>query len=231
MTVRKTPLLIGEYYHIYNRGVDKRVIFLDEHDHKRFMMLLYLCNGTNPVDMRKYFDKNNNNKGQPFVDFVEIFSIDRGEQIVDIGAYCLMPNHFHILVHERVEGGISMFMEKLSTAYSMYFNRKYERKGSLFEGRFKAKHIDSNPYLNWLFSYIHLNPIKLIYPEWKEKGIKDSSQAEKFMYGYEYSSYHDYFVGDRPEETILNKNVFPEHFSELNDFQQLIEELDEGENK
>ncbi len=220
MAIRKTPFMIGECYHIYNRGVDKRTIFSDKFDHKRFISLLYLCNGINSVNMSKVI-----RKGLPFS---EIFNMDRGEQFVDIGVYCLMPNHFHILAREKIEGGISMFMEKISTAYVMYFNTKNERKGSLFEGPFKAKHIDNDSYLNWVFSYIHINPIKLIDSDWKEKGISDHEMIEKFVENYKYSSYYDYFLGNRPENTILNKTSFPGHFSQLNDFEELVREVKEG---
>jgi putative transposase len=136
-----------------------------------------------------------------------------------------MPNHFHILIREKVENGLSIFMGKLSTAYAMYFNTKYERKGILFEGRFSAKHIDTDEYLNWVFSYIHLNPVKLIDSNWKEDGVSDPTKAESFMQNYRYSSYYDYFLGDRVEKIILDKDAFPEHFSQLNDFKELIEEL------
>jgi putative transposase len=221
MATRKVPFIVGEYYHIYNRGVDKRSIFIDKGDYLRFMMLLYLCNGTKSVVMRDIFYQ-----GLPLV---EIFNIDRGKQLVDIGVYSLMPNHFHILVRERVDGGISMFIEKLATAYVMYFNTKNERKGSLFEGHFKAKHIDSDEYLNWVFSYIHINPIKLIEPNWKEDGISDPTAVKDFVENYKYSSYSDYFIGDRPESAILNKKEFPEHFSELNDLEDLIQEFREGD--
>ena len=91
-----------------------------------------------------------------------------------------MPNHFHILVKEKIENGISKFMGKLTTGYSMYFNKRYDRTGSLFQGVFKSVHADSDEYLKYLFAYIHLNPIKLINPEWKENGIKDKNRANAF---------------------------------------------------
>jgi len=214
MAIRKTQLLVNEYYHIYNRGVDKRNIFFDDHDFKRFMALLYVCNGTNPVNMRSFF-----NKGLPFA---EIFNVDKGLELIDIGAHCLMQNHFHLLVKERTDKGISMFMEKLATAYSMYFNKKHERTGGLFEGPFKSKHVDNEPYFNWLFSYIHLNPIKIIDPSWKENDITDLEKTKSFLSGYAYSSYADYFIAKRPESSILNKDAFPEHFSKLNDINNLV---------
>ena len=88
--------------------------------------------------------------------------IDRGETLVDIGIYCLVPNHFHLLIKEKTENGISEFVKKVATGYSMYFNKKYERTGSLFEGPFKAKRIDTDEYLKYIFSYIHLNRKQII---------------------------------------------------------------------
>jgi len=217
MAIRKTPFIVNEYYHVYNRGVDKRIIFNDEYDYGRFMMLLYLCNGSNPVDMRKYF-----NKGESFVD---VFSVDRGKQLVDIGAYCLMPNHFHILIRERTDGGISMFMKKISTGYSMYFNEKYNRTGILLGRPFRAKHIDNESYFNWVFLYTHVNPVKLINPKWKDSGVPSTNKVREFIENYKYSSYPDYFVGDRTESIILNKNIFPGNFSQFNDFDDMVQEF------
>jgi len=136
-----------------------------------------------------------------------------------------MPNHFHILIREHVPGGATRFMEKLSTAYSMYFNRRHGRTGRLFEGPFKSKHIGEESYLNWLFSYIHLNPVKLIDSAWKDKGISNIERAKKFMDDYKYSSYYDYFIDRRPETSILNKNEFPEYFGDMNDFGDIVEEF------
>jgi putative transposase len=218
---RKIPFTVGEYYHIYSRGVDKRIIFNNDHDYRRFIFLLYICNSTTSVRTDNLFKQGRS--------LLELFDVDRRDTLVDIGAYCLMPNHFHILLYEKTEGGISKFMKKLLTAYSMYFNTKNERRGSLFEGLFKAKYIDSDPYLNWIFSYIHTNPIKLIDSTWKEKGIYDPITVKKFVEDYEYSSYYDYFLGDRPESVILNKNAFPDHFSQLDDLEELIQEFREGD--
>ena len=212
MVTRKIIFTVDEYYHAYNRGILKNTLFLDEADKKRFTKLLFVCNSNKPIIFRLV-------QGRP------LDKIKRGETLIDIGAYCLMPNHFHILAKEKVENGLSIFMGKLSTAYAMYFNTKYERKGILFEGRFGAKHVDTDEYLNWVFSYIHLNPVKLIDSNWKEDGISDPKAAEDFMKDYKYSSYYDYFLGDRSEKLILDKNSFPDHFSQLNDFKELIKGL------
>ena len=206
---------IGEYYHIYNRGTEKRDIFLDKADYLRFIVLLYISNNTDIVHISNLI-----NQGESLM---KILNIDKQDTLVDIGAYCLMPNHFHILVKEKIENGISKFMGKLTTGYSMYFNKRYDRTGSLFQGVFKSVHADSDEYLKYLFAYIHLNPIKLINPEWKENGIKDKNRANAFLGKYSYSTYFDYSNnGNRTEARIINKNAFPEYFSSKKDFDDFI---------
>src|SRR3989344_1887720 len=166
---RKTKFVIGEFYHIYNRGVEKRIIFPNISDYKRFLALLYLANSNEIIQFRNDFSRT----------FLEkIFEKDRGEPLVAIGAYCLMPNHFHLLLTPLVEGGISKFMLKLQTGYSMYFNIKNEREGSLFQGTYKATHAQDDEYLKYLYAYIHLNPAKLKDKEWKIKGAHDLSRLK-----------------------------------------------------
>lgn len=212
---RKFQFSIGEFYHLYNRGNDKRVIFHQPNDYNRFLILLYVCNGTNPVNLAKYFSEGRS--------FSEIIDIDRGEQIIDIGAYCLMPNHFHLLVREKKENGISLFIKKLLTGYSMYYNKKHERSGSLFENRFKATYVDNDEYLKYLFSYIHLNPVKLIDTGWKENGISDKTKAKEYLRDYKYSSYLDYIINNN-KMNILNKSEFPDYFDGFKDFENFIDE-------
>src|SRR3989344_1864178 len=166
MSIRKISFAPGENYHIYNRGNSKQKIFLDKKDYDRFLQLVFVCNSHKNINFRDLFQNNN-----------EIFLFDRGDTHVDVGAYCLMPNHFHLLIKEKSDGNISLFMQKLATAYVMYFNKKYNRSGSLFEGKFKSQHINSDRYLKYIFSYIHLNPVKIIDSKWKEMGVKDRSKA------------------------------------------------------
>ena len=151
MATRKISFVIGEYYHLYTRGTEKRIIFLDADDYEYFIFLMYMCNTEKPIRIKAL--------GEDF---------DRGETIVDIGSYCLMPNHIHILVYEKIEKGISIYMLKLLTAYSMYFNLKYKRTGRLYESTFKSSHAGDDRYLKYLYAYIHLNPAKLIEKNWKE---------------------------------------------------------------
>ena len=202
---RKITFSVKEFYHLYNRGVEKRDIFVEKKDWERFHKLLYVANSTIPFRFIETEDQS-------------IDTIDRGDPIVAIGAYVLMPNHFHILVKEITENGLSKFMEKLNTGYSMYFNKKYERVGPLFQGRFKGEHVDNDEYLKYLYAYIHLNPIKLIEPDWKEVGIKDEKRALKYISQYCYSSYEDYCGIRREEGAILSKDEFPPYFSKDHDF-------------
>ena len=204
MAVRKVVISIDEFYHLYSRGVDKRVIFLDDDDRNRFVRLLYLCNGTKALNYR-------DTRG------LKLSDIGTGDKLVGIGAYCLMPNHFHLLVKEVNEGGIVKFMSKLLTAYSSYFNKKYERTGALFSSEFKSEHANSDVYLRYLFAYIHLNPVKLVDPDWRERQT-DTEVVKSFLKRYWYSSFLDYIDDGREERLILNEQVFPTYFTDSSDF-------------
>ena len=195
----------SEFYHVYNRGVDKRVIFTDHSDYKRFIKLLFFCNSLKKVEMREVSRKLY--LGITLGDFIE----ERGETLVDIGAFCLMPNHFHLLMHEKGDGGVTLFLKKLCTAYSMYFNAKNTRTGKLFERAFQAEHANSDNYLKYLFSYIHLNPAKIIDPNWKERAMHDFTKIGNFVEKYEFSSYRNY-LGDVENIEIMNKLPFPDYF-------------------
>ncbi|MFZ2522343.1 MAG: transposase [Minisyncoccia bacterium] len=212
---RKIEFSTGEYYHLYNRGTDKRPTFMEPLDYGRFMALLYACNNTEAANISEHFRK--------CLTFSEIFELDRADTLVEIGAYCLMPNHFHILVREKSEDGIPKFMAKLSTGYTMYFNKKNKRTGSLFECTFKAKHADKDEYLKYLFAYIHLNPVKIIDPKWKENGISNRISAKEYLADYQYSSYEEYLGILRKEGKILNRTAFPEYFTDLQDFEGFVE--------
>lgn len=204
---RKFTFAQGEFYHVYNRGNDKRNIFLENNDYRRFILLLFFCNGFKRVEMREIMKELS--QGVTLGEFLG----ERGETLVDIGAYCLMPNHFHILLHEKIDGGITLFLKKICTAYSMYFNKKYERTGKLFERAFLAQHADHDQYLKYLFSYIHLNPAKIIDPEWKDNMVSNQSKLKNFVENYEFSSYGNY-LGKFENKEILNYEAFPDYFDD-----------------
>lgn len=198
MSIRKVNFVPGEYYHIYNRGNSKQKIFQEKEDYEYFLKLLFIANGEEKFKF--HFLEGN------------VYEEKRGNQLVGIGAYVLMPNHFHILITELEDRGISKFLHKVSSSYSHYYNKKYERTGSLFEGKFKSEYADNDRYLKYLFSYIHLNPIKLIQSKWKEEGIKDKQKVLDFLLDYKYSSYKDYLETQRQENLIINKEIFPDYF-------------------
>ncbi len=148
MPLRKIPLAVEEYYHVYNRGVDKREIFHDRYDVDRFFRSMIAFNTVNPVGSLRHVDLERKNSGETAVN---------SEPLVDIIAYCLNPNHFHLLLKQKVDGGVSEFMKRLSGGYVWYFNNKYDRSGVLFEGPFKSSHINSNEYLLHVSVYVNLN--------------------------------------------------------------------------
>ncbi len=208
----KRPLFApNEFYHLYNRGTEKRNIFIEDGDYRRFMTLLYLANQNKPTELKL--------QGRTLE---EITQPRTAKILVNIAAYCLMPNHFHILASESMDGGISKFMQKVTTGYTMYFNKRNDRTGALFQGKFKAKHVDNDSYLNYLIAYIHLNPIKLIEPAWKESGIIDKKRAEQYLEKYRYSSYLDYLGRKRLELSIVSLDILPSYFVSGSDFKQFV---------
>jgi putative transposase len=148
----------------------------------------------------------------------EVFNETKEKTLVSILSYTLMPNHFHILVYENEEGGISKFMMRLLTAYSMYFNTKYERSGPLFTHPFRSQHISDEAQYLWIFSYIHLNAVGIIKKDFKINGIGDKDLVEEFLKSYKYSSYHEYGGIDRLESKILDLSLIPDYLlkTELN---------------
>lgn len=136
------PLVQGEKYHIYNRGVDKRSVFQDKDDYLRFYISLDVFNEVEPIVNFNFA----RDKEPP-----------RKDPLVQVIAYCLLPNHFHLILEQVSENGISEFMKRINGGYTSYFNDKYERSGSLFQGTFKRIHIDTNEYYSYLFAYVNEN--------------------------------------------------------------------------
>lgn len=210
MSLRKIQFEKNEYYHVYNRGNSKQVIFCDDEDYGRFVGLLYACNQADN------FKSDNLKKDQG------LFNTKIDCPIISVGAYCLMPNHFHLLLTPNKSDDVSTFMKKTLTSYVMYFNKKYKRSGSLFEGKFKAERADNDRYLKYLFSYIHLNPVKLIQNDWKEKGIKDKTEILNYLSKYKHSSYLDFTGENRVQNKVLNMVAFPKYFSTKEKFKKEV---------
>lgn len=214
---RYVPFETDEFYHVYNRGVDKRKIFFVDRDWDVFQWLLFARNCPDRIDIPKSLG-GSWQKGKK-----------QSEPLVDIIAYALMGNHFHLLLREKQDDGISTFMRKLLTSYAMYMNKKYNRSGPLMCRPFRAKYVDSDEYFRWLVSYIHMNPIDQIEPDWEENGISDKQAAIKFLREYKYSSYYDYFVDTRDESLILNKEALPVDVNNLEDLSEMLEQVGQYE--
>lgn len=199
MDMRKINFLEGEIYHVYNRGVEKRDIFMNDADRLRFLRSMYFCNNTAPAI--NSFRREN--------EFGEKMNDGEHEPIVRLHAFVLMPNHFHFLIEPLNDDGVTDFMHKLGTAYTMYFNKKHKRVGGLFQGTFKAIQVTNDPYFNYLPQYIHLNPLDLSYPTWRAKRIKDIEGALEFLNQYKWSSYLDY-MDQSNYPSIIYKDLLSE---------------------
>jgi len=181
-------------FHVLNRGVDSRNIFLDEKDYFRFIHNLFEFNDPSPVFNLSYYL----NRLQS-IDFVNQYIKKPRKLIVEILAFCLMPNHFHLLLRQREEGGLTKFMRKIGVGYANYFNQKYQRSGALFQGRFKLILVKEETHFIHLPYYIHFNPLDLKMPDWRKGEIENYQNAIKFLESYRWSSHLDY----------LSKKNFP----------------------
>ena len=153
MPTRYFPLVENYYYHVFNRGVNKRPIFKTKYDYRRFTLLIKFYNSIEyPIKFSKFMTLAKDQRN-------EIWNrLALEKKHTDILSYCLMPNHFHLLLKQNTENGISKLLGNLQNSYVRYFNIKNERIGPLFQGPFKTVRVDSEEQLLHLSRYIHLNP-------------------------------------------------------------------------
>jgi len=193
--MNKDKIIAGEIYHIYNRGTEKRNIFLDDADYLRFIHDLFEFNDENPAFNIGYLF----NKGYIDVRRRYIENREKRKLLVEILAFCLMPNHYHLLLKPKKDAGVAEFIKKINGGYAKYFNNKYKRGGALFQGKYKSILIKNESHFIHLPYYIHLNPLDLKFPEWRSNEIKNYEEAMKFLESYRWSSFPDY----------INKKNFP----------------------
>lgn len=194
MPYRYLPFVNQEIYHIYNRGSEKRITFLDKRDYRRFLKTLRYYQLSGPKPKLSHFFK------------YQRFKPDLAQKLVEVLAYCLMPNHFHLLVKQLKDGGITEMLSKSSLSYTKYFNTRYNRVGPLFQGEFKAVHIETDEQLIHVSRYIHLNPIV--------------SFLVKDLRKYEYSSYQE-FVQRNSNDFCSTKEILG-FFSSVEGYIQFI---------
>ena len=207
--MKKDTLIDGEYYHIYNRGVDKRIIFQDRDDYFRLFLGLHLLNCKQEGIMerwRTFIRGNPRAKLSEFQEFSSRQGFSYEDQLVEIIAYCLLPNHYHIVIKQESKEGIRIFMHKLGTSYTNYFNKKNERSGSLFQGTYNAVHIDSKELLPHLSVYVNCNYII--------HGITDND--------YQWSSLPDY-LGKR-NGSLCQKEAVLNQFKNIEDYKSFLDD-------
>ena len=212
--MKKPRFVDGEIYHVYNRGVEKRKIFLDKQDHLRFIHNLFELNDENAVINTSYYL----NSQSPRTPHSVTVPKERKARklLVEILIFTLMPNHFHLLLKQKKENGIVKFMHKLGTGYTMYFNKKYERVGGLFQGRFKATVVkDESHFINLPF-YIHANPLDLFH-------YRGSTSIMEELEKYRWSSFPDY-IGNKNFPSVTSRELFLEFFGGEKEYKKAMSE-------
>lgn len=222
---RKYPFIVGKIYHIYNRGVAKCPICNQEADNWRFLQ--GLCFFNNVKSATNILWKLEKTRGRLTLGVLRDYIVTEGkrrEPLTQILAYCIMPNHFHLLIEEIKPGGITKFMHKLGLGYARYFNNKYDRVGSLCQDKFKNIPIDDEHYLQYLLVYINvLNPAEFLEPEWKEKGIKNIGKILEFVEKYQWSTHQEY-LGKR-KSIIIDKGILGKILPSSKDYLNLVKEV------
>ncbi len=200
------------YYHLYNRGVEKRAIFLDDQDYHVFQSYLetYLL----PKDLNHLNVLLENGSPKEKDTSRKLLRLNNFSDQIKLLAYCLMSNHYHLLIHQKEANSIDVFANSIFTRYSMYFNKKYKRIGPLFQGLYKAVLVQSGEQLLWLSRYIHRNPLDLLqgralqsykyssYPEYLEIRNKIWVKPVEVL-SYFKSPYKDFVEGHEPEPEAL----------------------------
>jgi len=203
--MRREKFQNGYYYHIFNRGVDKRVIFLNQQDYIRFLWSLRIFNTTEAIG--SIYEKHHLGLQRGVRHPIGCRTPQR-KKLVEFMSYSLLPNHFHLLLKQVHKNGISLFMKKISGGYTNYFNKKYNRSGALFQGAFKSIEVNTDGYLWRLSSYINTNA-----------EIHKISSAEKWVY----SSYPDYL--NKRNGNLCHKNIILKDFQNIEDYKNFTKEI------
>ncbi|MBM3261430.1 hypothetical protein FJY93_03355 [Candidatus Kaiserbacteria bacterium] len=199
MAYRRTAFAPHEWYHCYTRTIDKSRPFEDSTHTNRFLESLYLANDAAPMPRIPALREKYSHE--------DMFALPRGQEIVAIGAYCVMPTHYHLLLQPLTDSGITDFMHKLGTSFTRSYNAQNNRVGNLFIKPFRSKHIDDDNYLRTVTQYIHLNPIELFESKWKQGIVTSYEAAERCLISYQSSSLLEFEGRQRPESAILNREA------------------------
>jgi len=209
--MQRPQFVEDQIYHIFNRGVEKRKIFMDEKDRFRFVHDLYEFNDENRVYNSLYLLKRN----PKYIKVQPQYIKKERTLLVDILAFVLMPNHFHLILKQKIDNGITKFLQKIGTGYTMYFNKKYERVGSLFQGRFKAVMVLKRAHFIHLPFYLHFNPLELA-PDYRGSTSIDKMN---FLEKYRWSSFPDY-IGIKNFPSITSRDNLLEFFGDTKGYRK-----------
>lgn len=210
---------MSEIYHILNRSIDKRKIFLDKKDYFRFIHDLFEFNDERPANTAAYHFFQRTKYGD-----LEGHNIRKPRKmLVNIHAFSLMPNHYHLLLSPRIDNGIPWFMQKLGAGYVKYFNYRYKRKGTIFEGRYKSIRVSKDSHFFHLPYYIHLNPLDMKFKEWREGKMRDYKKAMEYLDKYRWSSHLDY-IGIKNFPSITNRAYLTEILGKPEEYRKSIKQ-------
>ncbi|MBU3925795.1 transposase [Patescibacteria group bacterium] len=223
VTIRKEKFAPGEYYHIFSRTILNANQFKDYSNAKRLLLAFLIANSTKSSEG---FQSLRNNKNATLKDLNKI--VKDGKKLVDILCYSIMPDHYHLLVMEKEENGITNFVLKCNTSIAKYINIKNDRKGPLFENTFKAKHIDSNEYLLHLSLYIHLNPLDfLINKNWRIHKLKNWDESKRKLINYPWSSIKHFLIKNQEDFILSGDKIIKDQFSNEKEYESFLKEWSE----
>jgi len=204
--MRKVSLVTEEYYHVFGRGVDKRQIFMDLRDYARFLQSMEEFNTIEPIGSI-YENSFRKQKHEPQLGSSASKLMKKQGKLVEFVCYCLNPNHYHFLLKQIADKGIEKFMHRLCSGFSKYFNIKHRRSGALFQGPFKAVHVDTNEYLLYVSAYVNLN-----------------NRVHRLGSGASKSSWDEYLKGKRIKEALCDKEIILSQFKTIAEYEDFAKD-------
>ncbi|MBU3926025.1 transposase [Patescibacteria group bacterium] len=221
--MRKTPFVPGEYYHIYNRTILNVPEFNDYKNTERLAQSFLIANSTKSSEAFQFL---RNNKEATIDEALDIAK--QGEKLVDILSYAIMPDHYHLLLKELRDNGISDFIRKCNISIAKYINIKNNRRGTLFESRFNSKHVDTDRYLLHLSLYIHLNPLDITSgKEWREHKLKNWSVEKEKLLKYPWSSLRAYLDDNYQDLILSGTDIIRDQFKDSKEYEDFLKEWSE----
>lgn len=207
-----------EFWHVMNRGVDKRTIALSDGDRLRFVKDLHMLNDTERVENANYA------RSHKSIDVRHRYEGSEKERLVTIHAWCLMGNHYHLLTSNNVDNGTSLFLKKLNAGYAKYFNKRHNRSGALFQGKTKRVLIENDRQFLYILPYIHLNPLDFMKggSGWRKQCLANPKAALKWITDYRWSSFRNYTGEEEFAETLAGSELFADRKSHARELEYFL---------